>query len=330
MSAGGLRSGERTRGNVLILSAGRRVSLLRGFQEAARAYPGCEVVAADANPDLSAACHAADAAEPLPRVREPAYADALKALCERRNIRLVVPTIDTELLVLADLREEMAATGLELLVSAPHLVATFGDKRRTAAFFRERGLDTPALYAPDEIDFPVFVKPYDGSLSSGAQLIERREDLTPAILDNPRNIYCEYVAHDRNDEFTCDLYFDRTGALKCVVPRRRIEVRGGEVAKAEACRNEIVDLLFDRFRTVEGARGVWTLQVFRHRETGALKFIEVNARFGGGYPLTRCAGADYQAWLLKEYLAGEEVDVFHGWTDGMKMLRYDAEVIVSP
>jgi carbamoyl-phosphate synthase large subunit len=114
------------------------------------------------------------------------------------------------------------------------------------------------------------------------------------------------------------------------VPRKRIEVRGGEVAKAQACKNDIVPLLFDKLGVLEGARGTLTLQLFRPRDGGEMIFNEINARFGGGYPLSRHAGADFQEWLIREYLEDRDAPLCHDWTDGAIMLRYDNEVIVLP
>jgi carbamoyl-phosphate synthase large subunit len=67
----------------------------------------------------------------------------------------------------------------------------------------------------------------------------------------------------------------------------------------------------------------------RHRESGDLHLIEVNARFGGGYPLTAQAGAAYHAWLIHEYVLGRAVNDYAAWQDGLIMLRYDAEIFVD-
>ncbi len=325
--AGGERGSSRAMRHVLILSAGRRVSLLEGFEAAARPH-GLRVLAADAVPGRSAACARAEAAFSLPRVGQAGWADALIDLCRSEEVGLIVPTIDTELPALAKLAPRLAEAGAAAVVSAPDLIETFADKRRTARFFEEAGVAAPRLYRPDGLPFPVFVKPYDGSLSAGARLLSSAAEATPEILGDPRNIFCEYADPAEYAEFTCDLYYDRKGSLRCAVPRERLEVRGGEVSKARTARLDITGTLFERFGAVEGARGVLTLQLFRHRETGRMLFNEVNARFGGGYPLSRLAGADCQSWLIREYLLGEEVPVFDQWEEGLVMLRYDAEMIV--
>jgi len=320
------------RQNILVLSAGRRVSLLQGFMDAAKKlapHSPRQVFAADMAPRLSAACQLADAHFSLPAARAQAYPAALKALCAAQNIGLVIPTIDTELPILATLRGAFARQGTAIVVSTEALVAECADKRRTGALFSRANFPTPPLYPADALRFPLLVKPYDGALSQGVRVLENANQLTPQILNNPKNIFCAYIDPETHSEFTIDLYFDRQSTLKCVVPRRRIEVRGGEVAKAVAEKNELVGLMFERFATLKGARGCLTFQLFRHNKTRAAYAIEINPRFGGGYPLSRHAGADFQAWLIAEYLEGRAIKRFEGWQDQTMMLRYDAEVILN-
>ncbi len=314
---------------ILILSAGRRVSLVRSFMAAARVH-GLGVMTADMNPQLSSACHVSANAAQLPHVLSEYYREELLALCRKRGVRLIVPTIDTELAVLASLREPLAEIGCAAAVSDTDLIAVCRDKRRTAEFFRKYGLQSPEVYPSGSIRYPAIMKPYDGSLSSGIRVLATEDDFSPGLLANPKNIFCQYLSPEAFAEYTCDAYFDRDGEIRCVVPRLRIEVRGGEVAKGRTERNNIVPFLFDKLARVEGARGCLTIQIMRQRETGELYLIEINPRFGGGYPLTARSGAAYHSWLIDEYLLGTRPAVCNDWIDGLTMLRYDAEVFVEP
>lgn len=315
-------------GNILLLSAGRRVSLLRGFKDAC-ANENIKVFAADMFPDISSACNVADDSFELPHVLSNQYSDSLLKLCLNQNIQLVIPTIDTELPVLSNIREKFLKLDIKIVVSDAELISICNDKRLTALFFEENNLSTPKLYSKDDLNYPILVKPYDGSLSKGVELLRSSNELTSTITENPKNIYCEYVDHDENDEFTIDVYFDRLGSLKCVVPRQRVEVRGGEVSKGLTVRNSIIALLQENLAELKGARGCLTFQAFVNRQTHDVKFIEINPRFGGGYPLTRLAGADYQNWLVQEYLLGQDIEYFDQWRENTLMLRYDAEIIVA-
>ena len=77
--------------NILISSAGRRVSLVKAFQkELKKEYPQAKVYASDANPELSGACQIADGYFKVPLVGRPEYADELIRQCMSRDIRLIV------------------------------------------------------------------------------------------------------------------------------------------------------------------------------------------------------------------------------------------------
>lgn len=56
--------------------------------------------------------------------------------------------------------------------------------------------------------------------------------------------------------------------------------------------------------------------------------IEINARFGGGYPLAHEAGAHFADWLLQEQ-AGMALQANDDWREGVTMLRYDDAVFTG-
>jgi carbamoyl-phosphate synthase large subunit len=317
-------------GNVLITSAGRRVQLVRFFQRALvdRGVAGHALVA-EANPDWSAAARIAHGAYRLPQLSDGRYERDLLDLVEREGIRLIVPTIDTELLQLAMLRDSLLERGCHVSVSDAALVEICRDKRRSDAWFRTMGFDTPQIFARDQISFPCFVKPYDGSLSRGARALLSPDTLSPELLADEKLMFMELFDPAEYDEFTVDAYYSRRGELKCLVPRKRVEVRGGEISKGVALKGATYDYLHARLGGVTGARGCLTFQFFAARAQPRWAAIELNPRFGGGYPLSYAAGAHYPDWLIREYFFCEEIPAFDGWAAGTAMARYDAEVIFS-
>ena len=111
---------------VLISSAGRRAALLAAFREA-----GAGVVhACDLNPDLSAACRLADAAHAVPRCDAPGFVEAVEAIVRDNGIRLVVPTIDTELPAYAEaagpLDEVVEDKGVTVLIDPKAVLFLIG------------------------------------------------------------------------------------------------------------------------------------------------------------------------------------------------------------
>ncbi|WP_127138962.1 ATP-grasp domain-containing protein [Flagellimonas oceanensis] len=316
--------------NILITSAGRRVSLLQAFQkELKKITPDGKVYAADANPILSAACRVSDDFFMVPRLDDESYVSTLIENCKQRNIGLVVPTIDHELMLLAENKERFLENGITVLVSKPDFVKKCRNKKVTHEYFESMGVSVAKEFKKDDYQLPLFIKPIDGSRSVDTFIIKSKEELTNYHFENDKLLFLEYLDHQDHDEYTCDLYYNKQHELKCIVPRKRIEVRDGEVNKGVTCRNELVDHLKEKLSFMDGAVGCITAQFFMHKESNQIYGIELNARFGGGYPLSYLAGANFPKWIFEEYYQKKELaDQFDVWEDNLLMLRYDNEVLV--
>ncbi len=317
--------------NILITSAGRRVSLVREFQkELKNFYPEAKVFAADSEPELSAACQIADDFFLVPRVDDPKYGEVLQSICEKHSIKLIIPTIDTELIVLSKNKLEFLEQGIDIVVSDYHFISQCRDKRLIHKFLEDRGVNVAKEFSKENYQLPLFVKPIDGSRSVDTYIIKEKEELKDYHFQNEKLMFLEYLDHDKYNEFTCDLYFDKNSKLKCVVPRQRLEVRDGEVYKAVTKNNILVSYIREHLNYIDGAFGCVTAQFFLHKEDETKIYgIEINPRFGGGYPLSYLSGANFPKWLIKEYFLQNSIeDKFDSWESDLLMIRYDDEILV--
>jgi carbamoyl-phosphate synthase large subunit len=94
------------------------------------------------------------------------------------------------------------------------------------------------------------------------------------------------------------------------------------------CMNNNSYFLKDRLGHIEGCVGCICVQLFFHPDTKDMVGIEINPRFGGGYPLSYMCGGNFPELLIREYFLGETVEYFDTWKEGMLMLRYDDAVYV--
>ena len=316
---------------VLISSAGRRVELMRCFRaDAARLGMRLELMASDMNPTWSAACQESDACYRVPSCHAPDFLDRLLDICARHEVDLLVPTIDPEVELLSRSAATFRAQGTDIAISSPAVVALARDKLQTAQFLRAQGIPVPRTLLPDEVvaasnwSWPAIVKPRSGSSSAGVQTID-----SPAAFKAALPL-AGYIAQEllEGQEYTVNLFFDPTGALRCAVPHLRYEVRAGEVSKGMTCRLEQLDAISRRLgQALSGARGALCFQAMVDSRDRAAVF-EINARFGGGFPLAHRAGARFTQWLLEE-MAGLPPSYSNAWRDRIKMLRYDAAVFVD-
>lgn len=316
---------------MMLSSAGRRVSLLRSFRQSAGIL-GADLTmfACDMTPEWSPACMEADKAFAAPPAESEAFIPAMLDICKREQIALVVPTIDTELLAYSRARDQFGAIGCHVAVSDERLVLMARDKLATAQFLTEAGLPSPRTIALEDfagddggLPLPLLAKPRHGSSSRGIMMVHDRAQLAELGKREPY-ILQEYL-HGR--EFTVSLYFDGDGMLKCAIAHERLRVRSGEVEKGITVRDPALEHIAWRLgESLQGARGALCFQV-RMDASGKPSIFEINARFGGGYPLAHQAGACFARWMLEERL-GLPRTAHDGWQEGVLMLRFDDAVFV--
>lgn len=317
--------------NILITSAGRRVSLVQEFKKTALDFSeDIKVFTTDMEPRMAPACHVSDGYFQVSSAMSDSYISELLEICKSNSIGIIVPTIDTCLPYLAEKRQRFEEIGTHVIVSSIDFVNICCDKRKSFKFFNANGIETPRMIDINCPEFPMFAKPYDGSGSNNIHTIMSEDDLSVTIRNNSKLMFMEYI--DKNDykEFTVDMYFGRDNRVKCIIPRERIEVRGGEVSKAITRKNYLVDYLKERFENLPGVVGCICVQLFCRERDNDVVGIEVNPRFGGGYPLSFHAGANFPRMIMLEYFQGKTLEYREDWRNNLMMLRYDAEVIAEP
>ena len=123
-------------------------------------------------------------------------------------------------------------------------------------------------------------------------------------------------------EYTIDVLADFTGKVVSAVPRKRIEVRAGEVVKS--CTVDRPDIAEMAVNITENLNviGPITLQCI---DTGQqLYWIEINARFGGGVTLSFAAGVDYPLFIYKMTHGERLQPIINQHKKNLTMLRYDS------
>ena len=303
--------------NVLITSASRKVSLVRAFQEALARDGGGTVIAADAGATAAALYHA-DHGVCLPASADAAFAEQLRAVCERYDIGLIIPTRDAELPWLASHADELRAADIEVMIAPPATVELCQDKKLFGEFCRRNGFLTPRAWQrpirPETLAYPVFVKPRRGRGGVGSRRIESADELRTALACDAELIVQECVDAP---EFTIDLFADFDGRVVSAVPRLRERTFGGESFVSRTVRNPRLMTQAIELATALGLVGHNTIQCFLHCDQ--VLFIEVNPRYGGGAALGFAAGAPTPEWLVR---------LVNGQPVGARLGQYQADLVM--
>ncbi|MFP4428623.1 MAG: ATP-grasp domain-containing protein [Desulfovermiculus sp.] len=313
--------------NILFTCAGRRNYLLHYFREALKDQG--LIIAADMQ-STAPAMAVADKAFGVPGVYNPGYVDKLLEICKNEQILVVISLNDLDLPILAGSRARFESIGTTVLVSAQKVIDICFDKWRTCEFARLTGVSAPKTYLSwDEavkaldsktLDFPLTLKPRWGSTSIGIEYPESMQELRLSydlsILKLSRSILSRASSEDKDrailfqeklggTEYGLDILNDLSGRPVQVYVKEKLAMRAGETDKAVLRKHPELEELGFKIGNALGHIGNLDCDIFE--TDGAFHLLEMNPRFGGGYPFSQMAGANFPAAIIA-WLAGLEFD----------------------
>lgn len=315
--------------NILILSAGKRVELIELFQEAAQELGiQSNIIAGDCS-EYAPAIYFADKKYILPKIKEPSYIDEIIKICKQENVKLVVPTIDTDLMLLSEEKSRIFdESGATVLISDLSVVSICRDKIKTQDFFENNGFLVPKLHDInkvniDSLKYPLFMKPKSGSSSISAFKVNSAKELKLFLNIVPNPMLQDYMT---GEEYTVDVFLDFNSNVITIVPRLRMEVRSGEISKGKIVKDyeiiENIKSLMNKLKLI----GHITIQLMKTKK--GIEYIEINPRFGGGAPMSIRSGANscknLYSLLMKKHLSYNEE-----YEDGLIFLRYDKSICIK-
>lgn len=311
--------------NVLLLSGGRRVELIKCFKEAAKKENvKSKIVVADIS-ELAPAIYFGDKHYIIPRIGEEKYIETIIDIVKEENIKLIVPTIDTELKILAENKKIIEEkTDAKVLISDNNVIDICRNKINTQHFFENHNFGVPKMIdtTSDNIQFPLFIKPLDGSSSINTFKVRNENELEffKQYIDKP--IVQELI---QGTEYTVDTFLDFESNPITIVPRQRIATRSGEIAKGKIVKDH--EIIEDVKRLVSVLKPIGQITIQCMKTADGIKYIEINPRFGGGAPMSINAGADSCANLYR-LLKGEKIQ-YNEYYNEYTFLRFDDSIMLN-
>ena len=303
--------------NILFTCAGRRNYLLKYFREALNGRG--KIYAADMS-RTAPALHEADESFAVPAVDDGAYIPALLELCKENSVGWVISLNDVELPILATHRAAFESIGTKLLVSSRQVVDICFDKLKTAEFLNENGLFYPetfielpaALLALQQgrVKFPLFVKPRWGSASIQIFRVDTPKELELAFQLAQINLQKTFLKVDEKlasesiliqqglpgAEYGIDILNDLHGNVRSVYVKKKLAMRAGETDKSQLVDNPMLQALGEKLGKLVKHIGNLDCDVFYDGKTATV--LEMNPRFGGGYPFSHMLGANYPKAII--------------------------------
>ncbi len=289
-----------------------------GFDLARRLHQlGATVIGIDADPLANGMALASIDPRVCPHVTDPRYGDALVTLCDTEAVDAVAPTVESELPVLIDLADDLAAAGARTWLPTHRAAEACRDKAVFAQVLAEAGIAHPATWMPGQLDDApadgeFVVKPRRGQGSQGVLFCRGRERARAAYL-----LIEEPIVQTRltGTEFTADCLVGDDGRAG-VVLRWRLLTKGGLSIVTRTFTDPAIDTLVRATLAAIGIRGWCCVQGFA-TDTGP-QITEVNARPAGAFLAAEAAGAEltgqYLAALLGRPINHDQLDYRAGVT----------------
>ncbi|XKE43996.1 ATP-grasp domain-containing protein [Halomonas organivorans] len=333
--------------NIMLTCAGRRNYLI-GFLKRALGGDGL-IFATDCNPSAPA-LHEADVGCLVPPVSDPRYIDSLLALCLSHEVQLLIPLNDLELMKLARERLRFSRLGIKVVVSPPEVIEIANDKLETSRFVQSLDLRAPITHVSlssaiedleaGRLKFPLYIKPRWGTASVGVESVhdvyemqlawELAHHRLPRLTSiNPYRARQALLIQEAlpGTEFGLDVINDLEGHYRAVFVKKKLSMRAGETERAVVEDLPPLQHVGRRLGEVLSHCGNLDCDVFFD---GAHCYVlELNPRFGGGYPFSDQAGADVMAALIA-WAQGKEPS--SGWSEircGITSSKCDRLVDVS-
>ncbi len=317
--------------NILLTSAGRRTYLVNYFK---KALTGKGLVHAS-NSVMTYTLSQADKYVITPAIYDTSYIDFLLKYCVKENISAIVSLFDIDLPVLARHSERFAEIGVRLVVSSVQATSICNDKWETYCFLKGIGCVQPQTFLyldaaesalrDGGVSFPLFIKPRWGMGSIGIYQAETMDELRVFYQKVKKEIFKTYLRfesmEDQNacvliqekitgSEYGLDVLNDLSGNYVTTIAKKKLAMRAGETDSAEivdAAPFESVGRLLSRSLSHVGNLDVDCFVSDR----GEIYVLELNCRFGGQYPFSHIAGADFPRQIVTWLEGGESNPQFY-------------------
>lgn len=268
----------------------------------------------------------ADRVVQTPLIYNENYIPFLLKYCEKHGIDALIPLFDIDLPKLSKYRKEFDKIGVNVIVSAPDVIEICSNKWRLYHFLKEHGFYTKKTFINlenfkksvdgKETGFPVIIKPRCGMGSIGIDYVTNMEDLNAGYQFTSKRISETYLKYEQEvneeavliqekcvgEEYNLDVINDLDNNYQATIVKRKVRMRCGETDCAVTVQNKELEKLGEAISQTLNHTG--NLDVDLIMENNKPYIIDMNARFGGGYPFSHLAGVNLPKAIIK-WIRGE-------------------------
>ena len=311
--------------NILLTSVGRRSYLVKYFKEALGNNGEIHV---SNSSSLTPAFSCADKHTVTPLIYDKNYIPFLLNYCENNSINAIISLFDIDLPILSENKQLFSDIGVNVIVSSKEVIDICNDKLKTYKFLISNGFNVPKTYVSLEdvfealkkgrINYPLIIKPRWGMGSIGVYEAVNDNELKvlySKTLTSIKNSYLKFKSQDKleesiiiqeklsGQEYGLDVINDLSSKYQNTIVKIKYAMCSGETDCAKTVESKILKKLGKSLSDKLCHIGNLDVDVFMAKDTPYI--LEMNARFGGGYPFSHMAGVNLPKAII-HWLNDEE------------------------
>lgn len=222
------------------------------------------------------------------------YYNSILKIIKKNKINLVIPLTDLDLHILSKKKVELKKFKCETLISNSKIINLCTNKILTHQFLVKNSLPTPkTLLATKKknLKLPLIIKDIRGNSSQGFKVIKKDSDLN--LIESKNKVLQEYI---KGREYHLDILNDFEGNYIDHCSKIKLEMRDGETFKAKIINNSQLSSLAKQISKKLQHVGNLDCDIISNKSKYFI--IDLNPRFGGGYPFTHISGKNYILKIL--------------------------------
>lgn len=270
--------------NILISSVGRRCEIVRWFREELQKNNG-KLFACDIDKTAPALY---EAHKHFIIDKDNEFDDIIK-ICKENDIKYVMTLIDTQLALFTGYQEMFERNGITLIQSDRNVIQNTYDKMLCYTEYKDI-LSLGKCYQTADNLNEYYIKQRKGSASQGVRktsikmFIKYNEFAQPAY---------------KGQEYNVSAYFDlKEGKLKDIFMCKKLMMRAGETERALPYWDYMIYNEIKKLENIKGFKG--NIDIDLIIENDIIYIIDINTRFGGGYPFAHLSGKNYFKHIIND------------------------------
>lgn len=314
--------------NILILSCGTRYKLVEYFKNRNNGFN--KVVVTDCN-KYAPALYISDKYYIVSRMDTKGYIDEIIDICRNENINVILPLQENELLLISKNRKKFEAIGVLVAISEYSALSLCKDKYGLYKYLSDEGIHmVKTQLLKDVLDNnldikEVFVKPRYGAGSVGTMMVKSKK-LLEALYENSEDelIIQPFI---QGKEYGVDVYIDFISSdMKAVFCKEKLRMRAGETEKSKSVKIQQIEDLVKKAVKLLDLKGAIDIDVME--DNGEFYILEINPRFGGGYPHAYECGVNFPKMMAVNGARQTNDDNEFDYCEGVVALKYSDVIII--